>query len=362
MKKKALTGIIFILSCFMAMFVLMEFHGNYLLVGITALVLLISSFFFLNALFAEKSKEWSSLKDIDEEVHKKESSGSNEADFKRNVVKYMEAMNKNQAQMLQELKSQKQLLKEEIKSLENEISSLAEKQTIQTKMVVKYNKENARQVALNEKKVVGQAVNELKEVMKNGMVVAPSVVSTEEVKVPVVEEMIMPEEVVELPKVEEMIMPEEVVELPKVEEMIMPEEIVELPKVEEMVIPEEVVELPKVEEMIIPEEVVELPKVEEMIIPEEIVELPKVEDIVIPEEVVELPKVEDIVIPEEMIELPKEEDIVSEDIPLMEDFDLPILDDIIIPEEKPVAPAVDSDPNKMMTPDDIAKLLASMGM
>lgn len=299
MKKKALTGIIFILSCFMAMFVLMEFHGNYLLVGITALVLLVSSFFFLNALFAEKSKEWSSLKEMemDEQVHKKESSGSNEADFERKVVKYMEAMNKNQAQMLQELKSQKQLLEEEMKSLENEISSLAEKQTIQTKMVVKYNKENARQIALNEKKVVEQAVNELKEAMKNGMVVTSNVASIEEINIPVVEEMVMPEEEVELPSVEEMVIPEEVVELPKVEEIVIPEEVVELPKVEEVVMPEEVVELPELEE-----------------------------------------------------------------IPLMEDFDLPILDDIIVPEAKPVAPATDSDPNKMMTPDDIAKLLASMGM
>ena len=317
MKKKALTGIIFILSCFMSMFVLMEFHGNYLLVGITALVLLISSFFFLNALFAEKSKEWSSLKEMEEEVHKKESSGSNEAEFKRKVVKYMETMNKNQAQMIQELKSQKELLEEEIKSLGNEISALAEKQVIQTKMVVKYNKENAKQVALNEKKVIGQAVNELKEVMKSGMVVTSSVASVDEVNVPVVEEMVIPEEVVELPKVEEIVIPEQVVELPKVEEMVVPEE----------------VELPKVEEMVVSEEAVEFPSVEEMVIPEEIVRLPELEGIGI-----------------------------SEEIPLMEDFDLPVLDDIVVPEEKPVASAVDSDPNKMMTPDDIAKLLASMGM
>ena len=347
MKKKALTGIIFILSCFMSMFVLMEFHGNYLLVGITALVLLISSFFFLNALFAEKSKEWSSLKEMEEEVHKKESSGSNEAEFKRKVVKYMETMNKNQAQMIQELKSQKELLEEEIKSLGNEISALAEKQVIQTKMVVKYNKENAKQVALNEKKVIGQAVNELKEVMKSGMVVTSSVASVDEVNVPVVEEMVIPEEVVELPKVEEIVIPEQVVELPKVEEIVIPEQVVELPNAEEIVIPEQVVELPKVEEMVVPEEV-ELPKVEEMVVSEEAVEFPSVEEMVIPEEIVRLPELEEIGI--------------SEEIPLMEDFDLPVLDDIVVPEEKPVASAVDSDPNKMMTPDDIAKLLASMGM
>ncbi len=315
MKNKALTGIFFILSCFAAMFVLMEFHGNYLLVGGVALVLLISSFFFLNALFADKSKEWSALKDMDEKGHAKESSGSNEAEFQKKIVTYMETMNQNQSQILQELKNQKQLLKVEIKSLEDEISSLAEKQLIQTKMIVKYNKENAKQVALSEKQVVEQAVNELREVMMSGVLVA----SAKEVN-PLGDEMTMP-----------------TVELPKEEKLVIPEEMIELPKAEEMVIPEEMIELPKAEEMVMPEEMIELPKAEEMVMPEEIIELPKEEELVIPEEVPELSA--------------------------MEDFDLPILDDIIIPEEKPVAAApVASDPNKMMTPDDIAKLLASMGM
>ena len=269
MKNKALTGIFFILSCFVAMFVLMEFHSNYLLVGGVALVLLISSFFFLNALFVDKAKEWGALKDMDEKGSK-ESSGSDQAEFEKKILTYMEKVNKSQMQMLQKLKS-----------LEDEISSLSEKQLVQTKMIVKYNKENARQVALSEKKVVEQAVNELREIMMSGVLVSSS--SVNEVKVPLVDE---------------------------------------LSKEEKMVIPEQVVELPNAEEMVIPEQVVELPKVEEMVMPEEIPELPA-----------------------------------------MEDFDLPILDDIIIPEEQPVvAEPVASDPNKMMTPDDIAKLLASMGM
>ena len=316
MKNKAVTGIFFILSCFVAMFVLMEFHSNYLLVGGAALVLLISSFFFLNALFADKAKEWSTLKDMDEKGSTK-FFGSNQDEFEKKILTYMEKANKSQTQMLQELKSQKELLKVEMKSLEDEISSLAEKQLIQTKMIVKYNKENAKQVALSEKKVVEQAVNELREVMMSGVLVAPA----NEVKVPLVDEMTIPEEAVEFAK-EEVVMSEEVIELPKEKEIVMPEEVIELPKEEEIVIPEEVIEFPKEEEVIMPEEVIEFPKEEEVIIPEEVPELPA-----------------------------------------MEDFDLPILDDIIIPEEKPVAPApVDSNPNKMMTPDDIAKLLASMGI
>ena len=291
------------------------------------------SFFFLNALFADKSKEWSALKDMDERGDTKESSRSNQAEFEKKILTYMEKANKSQTQMLQELKSQKELLKVEIKSLEDELSSLAEKQLIQTKMIVKYNKENAKQVALSEKKVVEQAVKELREVMMSGVLIA----SADEEKTPVVNEMTIPEETIEFVKEEEVVIPEETIEFPKVEEMVIPEEVIELPKEEEVVIPEEVIELPKEEEVIIPEETIEFPKIEEMVIPEEVIELPKEEEVVIPEEVSELP--------------------------VMEDFDLPILDDIVIPEEKPIAPApVDSDPNKMMTPDDIAKLLASMGM
>ena len=160
-KKKAITGIFFILSCFAAMFVLLEFHDNYFFVGIAAGLLLVSSFVFLNALFTEKSKEWSAL--YEQEENKNGVSGRHEEEFKVKIINGMETMNRNQAQILGELKSQKQMLQEEIKQLKSEISSLSEQQTVQTKTVVKYNKENAKQIALSEKKVLQQAVNDLKE-------------------------------------------------------------------------------------------------------------------------------------------------------------------------------------------------------
>ena len=84
MKKKAVTGIFFILSCFAAMFVLLEFHDNYLFVGIAAFVLLVSSFCFLNAVFAEKSKEWGAL---EEQEDAKGSSGRTGEEFKKKYNK-----------------------------------------------------------------------------------------------------------------------------------------------------------------------------------------------------------------------------------------------------------------------------------
>ena len=319
MKKKAVTGIFFILSCFAAMFVLLEFHDNYLFVGIAAMLLLVSSFCFLNALFAEKSKEWGAL----EEEDAKESSGRTEGDFKKNIINYMEAMNQNQTQMLQELKSQKQAMTAQMKSLEKEIVSLSEKQMFQTKTVVKYNKENARQLALNEKKVVEQAVKELKEIMVENasrMVATPFVAVAQETEIPVPEEVVIPGIVPEVPMLEEVVVPEIQPEMPMPEEIVVPEVQPEMPILEEVVIPEIVPEVPMSEEVVIP---------------------------VAQEAMTELSSIEDMEIPE---------------LPSMEELDLPVLDDIVVEEEPAAPPVMDSDPNKMMTPDDIAKLLASMGM
>lgn len=347
MKKKAVTGIFFILSCFAAMFVLLEFHDNYLFVGIAALLLLVSSFCFLNAVFAEKSKEWGAL---EEQENGKGACGSNEEQFKKNVINYMETMNRNQAEILQELKSQKEVMTVQIKSLENEISSLSEKEMFQTKTVVKYNKENARQLALNEKKVVEQAVKELKEAMgevAGRTVVASLAAATEEAKVPVVEDIVIPEVATEMPVTENIVVPEIPVELPVTVDVEIPQVVTDLPKVEDIVVPEIPVELPVTVDVEMPEVVTDLPKIEDIVVPEIPTELPMMEDLEILEAEIELPKVKEMEIPE---------------LPPMEDLDLPVLDDIVV-EEEPLAPlAVDSDPNKIMTPDDIAKLLASMGM
>ena len=323
MKKKAVTGIFFILSCFAAMFVLLEFHDNYLFVGIAAFVLLVSSFCFLNAVFAEKSKEWGAL---EEQEDAKGSSGRTGEEFKKNIINYMEAMNRNQTQMLQELKSQKQTITVQLKNLENEISSLADKQMFQTKTVVKYNKENARQLALNEKKVVEQAVKELKEIM----VTTPFVAVAQEAETPVLEEVVVPEIVPEVPMPEEVVVPEIVPEVPMPEEVVVPEIVPEVSVPEKVVVPEIVPEVPMPEEVVVPELLSEMSVAQETM-----TELSNIEDMEIPE------------IPE---------------LPSMEELDLPVLDDIVVAEEPVASPVMDSDPNKMMTPDDIAKLLASMGM
>lgn len=122
------------------------------------------------------------------------------------------------------------------------------------------------------------------------------------------------------------------------EEVLEPESVVQPEVTEETPIVEEVVE-PVVEEPPIVDEVVE-PAVEETPIVEEVVE-PAVEEPPIVEEVVE-PAVEEAPIIEEVVEPAAEETVVEAE---------PVND----------TPAPDlSDPNRMMTPEEIAALIANM--
>ena len=350
------TGLFFVAACFAAIFILVEFHSNYILVGIAALLLLVSAYLFLNALFEEKSKEWRNLAEEDDP---RKSMGDEESGLRS--MKYMK-------EMVTELKKQTELME----NIENEIYMLSEKQVTQTKAVIKYNKENARQIALSGR----DAIKELKESLTGGVVVAAT---KENVPEDIFEESVveLPEEIFEEAIVE---LPEEIFEEPVVE---LPEEIFEEPVVEsqEEVFEESVIELPD-------DVAVDLPETEDMSVGEEIgfmdVELP--EDLLGEIEAVEMPEdllgeIEAAEMPEDLFaeieiaeeeeepELPPIEDIVLDDLL----FDEPIaVEEEIIPElmveeeasvadEPAAAPALSSDPNAMMTPDDIAKLIASMG-
>ena len=124
------------------------------------------------------------------------------------------------------------------------------------------------------------------------------------------------------------------------EPMSMPKLMIEEPVIPDApVLPEEPMEIPTpaAEEMVLPEEPVEIPMpaAEEMVLPEEPMEIP-------------MPAAEEMVLPEEPMEIPtpiKEEPVKAPE-PIM---------------EEPVAPLPNmSDPGHMMTPEEIASLLANM--
>lgn len=158
-------------------------------------------------------------------------------------------------------------------------------------------------------------------------------------------------------------------EEPVIEEPVIEEPIAEEPLMEEPIAEEPLMEEPIGEEPLMEEPIAEEPLMEEPIIEEPIVEEPIMEEAPA-EEVPPMPDLSDpnkVMTPEEIAALiantgaeePVAEDIVAEE-PVAEEpiAKEPIMEEAPV-EEAPPMPDL-SDPNKVMTPDEIAALIANM--
>ena len=155
----------------------------------------------------------------------------------------------------------------------------------------------------------------------------------------------------------------------KFEEPVIEEPIAEEPLMEEPIAEEPLMEEPIAEEPLMEEPIAEEPLMEEPIIEEPIVEEPIMEEAPA-EEVPPMPDLSDpnkVMTPEEIAALiantgaeePVAEDLVAEE-PVTEEAiaEEPIMEEAPV-EEAPPMPDL-SDPNKVMTPDEIAALIANM--
>ena len=160
-------------------------------------------------------------------------------------------------------------------------------------------------------------------------------------------------------KFEEPVIEEPVIEEPIAEEPLMEEPIAEEPLMEEPIAEESLMEEPITEEPLMEEPIIEEPIIEEPIIEEapaeEVPPMPDLSDpnkVMTPEEIAALiantgaeePVAEDLVAEEPVAEEPIAEEPIMEEAPV---------------EEAPPMPDL-SDPNKVMTPDEIAALIANM--
>lgn len=160
-------------------------------------------------------------------------------------------------------------------------------------------------------------------------------------------------------KFEEPVIEEPVIEEPIAEEPLMEEPIAEEPLMEEPIGEEPLMEEPIAEEPLMEEPIIEEPIIEEPIIEEapaeEVPPMPDLSDpnkVMTPEEIAALiantgaeePVAEDLVAEEPVAEEPIAEEPIMEEAPV---------------EEAPPMPDL-SDPNKVMTPDEIAALIANM--
>jgi len=368
--KKTGFGILFVAACFVSMYILMAFHSKVLLVILAAILLLVTAFLFLNEIFSEKAKIWAL--DEEEPISIKEAvSTGNDGEFRLKITKHMKDMESTQKEMIDVLKNQNVLLQSQMENMEQAIIMLSEKQSNQTKSVIKFNKENARQLAISERETLEYVMMELKNAIENN----PGATVVRAVAEDVLPAAMPEEPVPATPMVEEAAPEVSVMELEEVgdEELF---EVSDLPGDDEYIIPEvsAVEETPAIEDIPVPEEIIAEEPVMEDIFAEEkqgSVYEPSVEEPVAeePTEEFEIPDMPDDIdlsaLFEDMAAGAMEE--TAEEIPAIED--IPVPEEIVAEEEPEPAsePAADplaglsGDPNAMMTPEDIAKLLASMG-
>lgn len=300
MWKKIFAGILFVAACFASMYVLLGYYENKMYVGIVAGVLLVTAFIFLDTVFLDKVKK---LVPKEEENEKFDNTAG---EFQKRVLNHVKEMETTQKELLEVLKKQNTLLQDQISNLEHEIYLLSEKQVNQAKSIIKFNKENARQMAISERETLEYVMTELKDAIEKTGV-----------------------------RQVEKVLAEEVMELPEDVDLSA------LLNMEEVAVEqEEPFELP-VEETV--EAVPEIPD-----IPQELFE--------------EVLETEDVTEEASQEEIPDLEALMAETL-LAEE---PVQEEPIPEEPKAEEPAnplagLSADPNAMMTPEDIAKLLEAMG-
>ena len=222
-----------------------------------------------------------------------------ERTLQNNNEKLLDGQNQNMEQRLQEVILRQQELSSSIKELE-----------------------------LNMRNEILQAVNSITSSQ-------PQVIMQQPVQ-PVMEN-VQPEE----PMEEEPVMEEPIVEEPLIEEPVVEEPLIEEPVVEEPIIEEPLMEEPIIEEPLIEEPVIEEPIMEEPLMEEPTIEEPLVEEPTIEEPLVEEPLIEEPVAEEPVIQVEEPAEEAEEE-----------EEEVLIPDM--------SDPNKMMTPDEIAALIANL--
>ena len=269
--------------------------GNAIMMLVAAVLMLVSAvLFFVTGFFGKLSKKTSKVKEKALDAVTDFSDG----EFRLLLGKYLKETERAQKELVEVVKKQNTLLESQIENLEHEIYMLSEKQVNQAKSIIKFNKENARQLAISERETLEYVMMELKKAIEDN---AGAVKAA-----PVLEEVSEAELF-------------EVSDLPDDEEFIIPD----LPAPED--IPDR-----------LEESAIEEPSLEELL-SEEIPEIPDELDL--------------SALFEDIAEAAVEESKQAAPAPVEEIKEV----------EKAEEPTPVADPNAMMTPEDIAKLLEAMG-
>ena len=297
--------------------------GNAIIMLVAAVLMLVSAvLFFVTAFFEKLNKKTSKVKEKALDAVTDFSDG----EFRLLLGKYLKETERAQKELVEVVKKQNTLLQSQIENLEHEIYMLSEKQVNQAKSIIKFNKENARQLAISERETLEYVMMELKKAIEDNAGAVKAAPVLEEVS----EEELF--EVSDLPDDEEFIIPD----LPA------PEDIPD--RLEESVIEEPVIEELAIEEPAIEKLMTEEPSLEELL-SEEIPEIPDELDL--------------SALFEDIAEAAVEESKQAAPAPMEEIKEVEKAEEPT-PAADPLA-GLGADPNAMMTPEDIAKLLEAMG-
>ncbi len=151
--KKVLSGMLFAAACFTAVFVLLEFHNIYWVVGIACGLLMISAFWFLDCLFSDKEDIFDELTRAQEELDRVREEDRKKADdeFKKKIEEEVSGLGKTSRAMFAAIKKSVDIQESNLSMMQIKIDKVIVDQNAGVKTMIKFNKENARQIALSEK-------------------------------------------------------------------------------------------------------------------------------------------------------------------------------------------------------------------
>ncbi len=164
--KKIVSGVLFAAACFVAVFVLLEFHDVYWIVGVACLLLMAAAYFFLNEIFASKEDVFDDLIQAQEALEevKEEDRQRAEEEFKKQIAEQVQSLDRTSRAMFAAMKKSADAQEEHLAVMQDKIDKVIDEQNAGIKTIVKYNKENARQIAESEKEVLDDVLNSVKNV------------------------------------------------------------------------------------------------------------------------------------------------------------------------------------------------------
>ncbi len=151
--KKVIAGMLFAAACFAAIFVLLEFHDIYWVVGIACALLMISAFWFLDCMFSDKEDIFDELTRAQEELDRVREEDRKKADdeFKKKIEEEVSGLGKTSRAMFAAIKKSVDIQESNLSMMQIKIDKVIIDQNAGVKTMIKFNKENARQIALSEK-------------------------------------------------------------------------------------------------------------------------------------------------------------------------------------------------------------------